>query len=180
MKNTTKVFLIAAMALTTFASCKDKKDDGPTTTNPAAPGVTTCQVNGQTWTSDQAGKYSATDSLPGCEALLNGDTMTFISTRFSDNSAILAQLVLTPARVGTYSGSTSADAGMFYLSKFDETTLFQSFLLYTTSYSFTISDWNASAKKFSGTFNITMTSNTGGSNITVTNGKCTNVPYVLE
>lgn len=180
MKNITKLFLIGAMALTTFSSCKKEKEDSPTTTTPAAPGVTTCQVNGQTWTSDQAGKYSATDSLPGCEALLDGDTMTFISSRFSDNSAILAQLVLTPARVGTYSGTTTADGGMFYLSTFDETTLFQNFLLYTTSYSFTISEWNASTKKFSGTFNITMTSNTGGSNILVTNGKCTNVPYVLD
>ena len=179
MKHITKVFFLSAMALMMAASCK-KDDDKKTDTPSANAGLTSCIVNGQSWNSGKTGTYIGLDSLPGCEARLTGDTMTFVATRFSDTAVILAQLVLKPARVGTYTGTTSTEGGMFYLPKFDETSLFQAFLMYTTSYNCTISSWDSSKKKFSGTFNFNMVSNIGGSGFNVTNGKFEEVNYVIE
>ncbi len=179
MKHITKVFFLSAMALMMAASCK-KDEDKKTDTPSANVGLTSCSVNGKAWTSGKTGTTIGLDSMPGCEAYLNGDTMVFISTNFSDTSVVLAQLVLKQARVGTYSGTTSTEGGMFYLPKFDETSLFQAFLMYTTSYNFTISSWDSSKKKFSGTFNFNMVPNIGGAGFNVTNGKFEEVNYVIE
>jgi hypothetical protein len=179
MKHITKLFFFSALALMMATSCKKDDNNNNTTPNPNA-GITSSSVNGKTWTSGKTGTYIGVDSIPGCEAYLTGDTMTFIATNFSDTSVVLAQLVLTSGRVGTYSGTTSTEGGMFYLSKFDETSLLQAFLMYTTSYNFTISKWDNASKKFSGTFNFNMVSNIGGPGFNVTNGKFDDVNYVIE
>ncbi|MBM3399803.1 MAG: hypothetical protein FJY15_04475 [Bacteroidetes bacterium] len=180
MKNITKLFFLGATALLMTTSCK-KEDDKNTTPTPSAnAGLTTCSVNGKTWTSGKTGTYTGLDSFPGSEAYMSGDTMTFVSTNFSDTSVVLAQLTLTPGRVGTYKGTTSFEGGMFYLPKFDETALFQAFLMYTTSYNFTITKWDNDTKKFSGSFNFNMVSNTGGAGFNVTNGKIEDVKYFID
>ena len=180
MKNITKLFFLGATALLMTTSCK-KEDDKNTTPTPSAnAGLTTCSVNGKTWTSGKTGTYTGLDSFPGSEAYMSGDTMTFVSTNFSDTSVVLAQLTLTPGRVGTYKGTTSFEGGMFYLPKFDETALFQAFLMYTTSYNFTITKWDNDTKKFSGSFNFNMVSNTGGASFNVTNGKIEDVKYFID
>lgn len=180
MKNITKLFFIGATALLMTTSCKKEDDKNPTPTPSANAGLTTCSVNGKTWTSGKTGTYTGLDSFPGCEAYMSGDTMTFVSTNFSDTSVVLAQLTLTPGRVGTYKGTTSFEGGMFYLPKFDETALFQAFLMYTTSYNFTITKWDNDTKKFSGSFNFNMVSNTGGAGFNVTNGKIEDVKYFID
>ncbi|NBP04830.1 MAG: hypothetical protein EBV15_01225 [Bacteroidetes bacterium] len=180
MKNITKLFFMGATTLMMATSCK-KEDDKNTTPTPSAnAGLTSCSVNGKAWTSGKTGTYTGLDSFPGCEAYMSGDTMTFVSTNFSDTSVVLAQLTLTPGRTGTYTGTTSTEGGMFYLPKFDETSLFQAFLMYTTSYTFTITKWDNTTKKFSGTFNFNMVSNTGGSGFNITNGKFEDVKYFIN
>lgn len=180
MKNITKLFLMGAMALTMTTSCK-KDDNKSTTPTPSAnAGLTSCSVNGQSWISGKTGTYIGLDSVPGCEAHLSGDTMTFVASRFSDTAVVLAQITLTPGRIGTYSGTTSTEGGMFYLPKLDQTSLFQAFLMYTTSYSFTITKWDVATKKFSGTFNFNMVSNIGGTGYNVTNGKFEDVNYIID
>lgn len=178
MRNITKLFFVSAMALMTVTSCK--KEDDKNTTPAANSGVTSCEVNGKSWTSGKTGTYLGADSLPGCEAVVVGDTMTFISTYFTDSSVILAQLVLKPGRTGVYAGTTSTEGAMLYLPKLDQASIFQALLMYTTTYSMNITQWNASAETFSGTFNLNMVSNIGGSGYNITNGKFTDVKVTLD
>lgn len=179
MKNITRLFILSALALTMATSCKKEEEKPKSTTPTGTSEYTTCEVNGKSWTSGKTGTYSS-DSFPGCEAYINGDTMVFVATRFSDSTGILAQIILKPGRVGTYSGTSTFDQGMFYLTQLDETGLFQAFLMYTTTYSLNISNWDESKKKFSATFSLNMVSNAGGPGYNVTNGKATDVNLIFQ
>jgi hypothetical protein len=179
MKNITKLFFVSALALMTVTSCK-KEENNNNTPTPTNSGIASCEVNGKSWTSGKTATYLGADSLPGCEAVIVGDTMTFISTNFTDSSVILAQLVLKPGRTGTYAGTTSAEGAMLYLPKFDQFSLLQAFLSYTTTYSMSITQWDAGSKTFSGTFNLNMVSNTGGSGYNITNGKFSDAKFSIE
>jgi hypothetical protein len=180
MRNITKLFFISAMALMTVTSCKKEDNNNNNTPANTNSGIASCEVNGKSWTSGKTGSYLGTDSLPGCEALLVGDTMTFIATNFTDSSVVLAQLVLKPARTGSYTGTTSTEGAMLYLPKLDQNSIFQAFLMYTTTYSMNITQWNEGTKTLSGTFNLNMVSNIGGAGYNITNGKFTDVKFSLD
>jgi hypothetical protein len=168
MKHITKLFFLSAMALMMASSCKkDDNNNNNSTTPTGNVGITSASLNGKSWTSGKTGTTIGLDSIPGCEAYLNGDTLIFIATNYADTSIVLAQLALTPGRTGTYTGP-------------DENLIFTSFFLYTTSYSFTINKWDSSKQLFSGTFNFNMVSNTGGQGYNMTNGKFDDVKYILD
>ncbi len=177
MKNITKLFFVSALALMTVTSCKKEENNNNTPTNS---GIASCEVNGKSWTSGKTGTYLGADSLPGCEAVVDGDTMTFLATSFLDSSVVLARLVLKPGRTGTYAGTASTEGIMLYLPKFDQNSLLQSILMYTTTYSMNITQWNEGAKTLSGTFNLNMVSNVGGSGYNITNGKFNDVKFSTE
>jgi hypothetical protein len=181
MKHITKLFFLSAMALMMAASCKkEDKNDNNTPAPSANAGITSASLNGKTWTSGKTGTTIGLDSIPGCEAYLNDDTLIFIATNYADTSIVLAQLTLTPGRTGTYTGTSSPSGFMIYLPKPDQDLIFTSFFLYTTSYSFTITKWDNSKNLFSGTFNFNMVSNTGGQGYNMTNGKFDDVQFFLE
>ncbi|MFN5217169.1 MAG: hypothetical protein ACK5CL_00245 [Sphingomonadales bacterium] len=181
MKHITKLFFLSAMALMMASSCKkDDKNDNNTPAPTANAGITSASLNGKSWTSGKTGTTIGLDSIPGCEAYLNGDTLIFIATNYADTSIVLAQLVLTSGRTGTYTGTSSPSGFMIYLPSPDQNLIFTSFFLYTTSYSFTINKWDSSKQLFSGTFNFNMVSNTGGQGYNMTNGKFDDVNYFLD
>lgn len=181
MKLISKIFFTGAIALVALNACKKKDDPAPTPTKPK--GVMTATINGSAWQSDPANKFIVIDgdTMYGADCYLEEDTLQVMAARFSDTSVILGQLVLTSGRTGTYSGTTTADVGLLFIKKFDLVGIFGALLGYTSTYNMTISSWDATNKKFSGTYSITMTNNTPGQpNIEVKSGEFTDMPYYTD
>lgn len=180
MKIISKILFAGALMLVSLNACKKEKEEDPVV-KPKATFMAT--VDGKAWQSNSATDFRVDDgdTIYGAEAFIEGDTFNFNSVRFSDTSAILGQLILTPARVGTYSGTTNIDNGIMHVSKLDFAGLFDALLNYTTTYTFTITNWDAVNKKFSATYSLTMTNNTAGkANKVVTNGEVIDMPFVVE
>lgn len=181
MKLLSKIFFTGAIALVALNACKKKDDPAPTPTKPK--GVMSATINGKAWQSDPANKFMVIDgdTVYGADCTLEADTLQILAMRFSDTSAILGQLVLTAGRTGTYSGTSTADAGLLYLKKLDLAGIFTALLGYTTTYNVNITSWDATNKKFSGTYSFTMTNNTPGQpNIEVKSGEFTDLPYEID
>ena len=178
MKLITKIFLTSSLALLSLNACKKKEDPAPT--KPSK--VFMATIDGKSWQSDPSDKFLVIDgdTAYGTDCSLEADTLSILALRFSDTSGIIGQLVLTSGRTGTYSGTTTADKGLLYIQSLDLAGIFGALLGYTTTYNVNITKWDATNKKFSGTYSLTMVPVSAGATITVTNGEFIDVPYTLE
>lgn len=171
------------MALTlTLGACKKKEDPAPST--PAAKtGILTCKVDGKSWESNTASQsvIFGGDTMPGIGAYLEGDTLTMLAFRVAgtDTSMVAMSAVLSSSRLGSYT-LNSEDENIFYFSSINPLSMFATVLGYTPSSTLTITKYDATSKKFSGKFTCTMTSNSGGADIKVTDGEFTDVTFELE
>jgi hypothetical protein len=166
MKTIKNILLMTAVAGTLFvASCT--KEPVKTTTTSSTTGVLTCKVNGTAWQSEPASKMYITPSDTGygtSASIFNGELgIQGVKIIGADTSRIAMQLVLTPAKTGTYSGVFNLQAadGALYLPKSDMNTLFAIVMGYTNSYSVTLTKVDESKKLVSGVFTITMKAPTG-------------------
>jgi hypothetical protein len=182
MKLVSKVLLTGAIALLSLNSCKKEEEENKTV-KPTT-GVMKLTLDGKEWKSNPYNEFRIEDgdTIYGTEAIFEGDSLLSITAvRFSDSSAVIGQFLLTPGRTGTYTGTTTADYGFVHVAKADFISLLDALLSYTTTYTFTITKWDATSKKFSATYSFTMTSSGGGkSNKVVTNGEITDMPYTVE
>ncbi len=165
-----------------FASCSKETPANNTNTGGTV-GRIVCKVNGTSWTSDAPDKfyYPAGDTIPGTIAtLVNGELMIqgnrIVGT---DSSAVVMNLVLTPAKTGKYEGTFSASAadGALYLPNRDIMSLLTIVMGYTNTYSVTLTKVDTSNKLVSGVFTITMKAPAGQGlpDYTITEGSFTDV-----
>jgi len=161
MKTIKNILLMTAVAGTLFvASCT--KEPVKTTTPTNGSGVLNCKVNGTAWQSEAASKMYivAGDTSYGTGAeIVNGElSVQGIKIIGSDTSRVVMQLVLTPAKTGTYSGTFSLQAadGALYFPKSDNTTLLGIVMGYTCTYSVTLTKVDQANKLLSGVYTITM------------------------
>lgn len=75
---------------------------------------------------------------------------------------------------------TGTDYGIYYFSGIDFTSFLNTFFGYTSTSTLNITKFDASSKKISGTFNVTMTSTSGAPTISLTEGTFTDVSFVVE
>ncbi|MCC6818880.1 MAG: hypothetical protein IT245_08315 [Bacteroidia bacterium] len=168
------------MALTlTLGACKKTEDPAPSNTT-AKTGTVKCKVDGQAWESNTASQLvNFGDSMiPGVSAGLEGDTFSLMAfrSRSTDTSLILLNAVLSPSRLGTYTLNTE-EYSMFYFNSIDPLALFATLFGYTSSSTLTITKYDASSKKMSGTFTCTMTPSGGGTDIKLTEGEFTDLVF---
>ena len=152
---------MTAVAGTLFvASCT--KEPVKTTTPTGTTGILTCKVNGTAWQSEAASKMYIVDgdtSYGTGAEIVNGElSIQGVKITGSDTSRVVMQLVLTPAKTGTYSGTFSLQAadGALYLPKSDMSTLLAIFMGYTSTYSVTLTKVDQANKLVSGVYTITM------------------------
>jgi hypothetical protein len=179
MKNLIKYSSLALLTITLFmSSCKKTEDTVTPSTPTAKTGIVTCKINGTAWESDaRTQKTFFIDTIvPSVRVTVEGDTMSLLAfrTRTGDSTAFLMNVLLTPARIGTYT-MTSTDYNIYHLPSTNMLALFTTLFTYTASSSMTITKFDAVNKKISGTFNTTMTPSSSGTTYTVTEGKFTDL-----
>lgn len=172
---------ILFVALTmTLGACKKKEDPAPS--NPTTKsGIFTCKVNGNAWESNAASTLVpfGDTTLPSISAELVGDTLSMIAfrTKSGDSSMLIFNVTLKSTRLGTYSMNGS-DNNIYYINTIDPLGMFAMLIGYTASSSLTITKWDATNKKISGTFTTTMTPTSGGTTYTITDGSFIDVSYI--
>jgi len=161
MKTIKNILLMTAVAGTLFvASCT--KDPVTTNNTTSTKGVLTCKVNGTAWQSEPASKIYITpsDTSYGTSAAIVNGELSVMGIKISgtDTSRVVMQLVLTPAKTGTYSGTFSLQAadGALYFPKSDNTTLLGIVMGYTCTYSVTLTKVDQANNLLSGVYTITM------------------------
>ena len=166
MKTIKNILLMTAVAGTLFvASCT--KDPVATTNTTSTKGVLTCKVNGTAWQSESASKMyiSPSDTSYGtAAAIVNGElSVQGLKITGNDTSRVVMQLVLTPAKTGTYSGTFSLQAadGALYFPKSDNNTLLSIVMGYTCTYSVTLTKVDEANHLLSGVYTITMLAPSG-------------------
>lgn len=174
MKNLIKYSSLALLTFTLFLSSCKKTEDTVTPTTPAVKtGIVTCKINGTAWESDARTQntFFIDTIVPSVRASVEGDTLSFLAfrTRTGDSSALLMNVLLTPARVGTYTMTTS-DYNIYYVPSTNLMALFTTLFSYTATSSMTITKFDKANHKISGTFNTTMTPSASGTTYTVTDG----------
>jgi hypothetical protein len=179
MKNLIKYSSLALLTFTLFLSSCKKTEDTVTPTTPAAKtGIVTCKINGTAWESDARTQntFFIDTIVPSVRASVEGDTLSFLAfrTRTGDSSGLLMNVLLTPARVGTYTMTTS-DYNIYYAPSTSLMALFTTLFSYTATSSMTITKFDKANHKISGTFNTTMTPSASGTTYTVTEGAFTDV-----
>lgn len=178
--------LLVTLTLT-LGACKKKDDTTPSSSTTSGTttktGILSCKVDGKAWESDERSKQiKFADSMyNSIGAAINGDTFSLMAFKSvsGDTSAILMNALLSSNRTGTYNMSTT-DYNIYYFSSIDPLAIFAVFFGYTAQSSLTISKFDTSNKKVSGTFNTTMTSSSGGPTITVTDGTFTDVIFDIQ
>ncbi len=181
MKAFKYLLLVSAVAGSMIlGSCT--KDPVTNTTNTGSNvGRITCKVNGTSWTSDAADKfyYPNGDTIVGTRATLSNGELSIQGTRVltGDTSTIAMNLVLTPAKTGKYEGTFDVNAadGALYLPSRKLMDLLTIVMGYTNTYSVTLTKVDATNKKVSGVFTITMKSPDGTKNYMVTEGAFTDL-----
>lgn len=175
------LFTLAAGGLLMAGACKKK-----TTTTTPPTGVVVCKVNGNSWQSDDA-SVVYTDknktTAAGTSATITGDSVLLINgvkVKGSDSSSVRLNIRLTKVKTGMYTGTTTAKYGCIYASGFDFDHIFLAVLDYNGTYTVNISSVDATNKKISGTFSISMVSKSGGTNYSVTEGSFTDVVYTVK
>jgi len=179
MKAIKNILLMTAVAGTLFVASCTKDPVNTNNTSNASTGVLTCKVNGTAWQSEPASKTYITpsDTSYGTNAaIVNGElSIQGVKILGSDTSRVAMQLVLTPAKTGTYSGTFSLQAadGALYFPKSDMNTLLAIVMGYTNTYSVTLTKVDESKKLVSGVFTITMKAPAGQGlpDYTITEGK---------
>ena len=172
---------ILFVALTmTLGACKKKEDPAPS--NPTTKsGIFTCKVNGNVWESNAASTLVpfGDTTMPSISAEIVGDTLSIIAfrTKSGDSSMLLFSATLKSTRLGTYNMSGS-DNNIFYINSIDPLAMFAILFGYTATSSLTITKWDATNKKMSGTFSSTMTPTSGGTTFTITDGSFIDVSFV--
>ena len=161
MKIIKNILLMTAVAGTLFvASCT--KEPVKTTTPTSASGVLNCKVNGTAWQSEAASKMYIVDgdtSYGTGAEIVNGElSIQGLKITGTDTSTIVMQLVLTPAKTGTYAGVFSLQAadGAAYFPKSDNNTLLGIIFGYSITYSVTLTKVDQTNKLLSGVYTITM------------------------
>lgn len=161
MKTIKNILLMTAVAGTLFvASCT--KDPVTTNNTTSTTGVLNCKVNGTAWQSEAASKMyiSNGDTIYGTVATIANGELNVQGAKIigNDTSRVVMQLVLTPAKTGTYSGTFSPQAadGALYFPKSDNNTLFAIVMGYTCTYSVTLTKVDQANNLLSGGYTITM------------------------
>lgn len=147
-----------------FSACKKDKDSTDPIVNPTSAALT-AKVDGVNFQSKDAGAVSSIDS----------HSFFLSATDAQDNSISLTG----PAAVGTYTGATNDETSGIYINK--DGALWMSSMGDGTV-TITITKYDVSSKKMSGTFSFTAPA--AGSNATgtktVTNGSFTDVTFVVQ
>lgn len=161
MKAIKNILLMTAVAGTLFlASCT--KDPVTTNNTTSTTGVLKCKVNGTAWQSEPASKLyiTPTDTSYGTSAAIVNGELSVMGIKISgtDTSRVVMQLVLTPAKTGTYSGTFNLQAadGALYFPKSDNNTLLAIVMGYTCTYSVTLTKVDQVNNLLSGVYTITM------------------------
>lgn len=158
MKNFILMFSIAAFV---FTGCKKKEDPAPSNNNnnTAPSGVLVCKVNGVEWQSDAPSKMAPFIGTPvkSTMAVREADTMTITGIRIkgNDSSAISFVFVSKPGLIGTYNLS-GLDYNGFYMAGLELDDLLEAAFAYTITSTIEITKYDATSKKMSGKFTITM------------------------
>lgn len=158
-----------------FTSCK-KDEETPTQSQPKENQVS-CSINGSAWASLPEGRsIKMGDSLvPAVSFSVEADTlsMTFVKVNGTDTNVITGVATLNTPRVGA-----CKDAMIFYFKNTDLATLYDVILNYQITSSVTITKFDATNKKISGTFNSSMKHKSGGTNYEITNGAFTDASFI--
>jgi hypothetical protein len=181
MKKILSYSSILFVALTlTLGACKKKDDSTPSNNSTTKTGVVTCKVGGNAWESNAANVLVpfADTTFPSVSAEIEGDTFSMLAfrTKSGDSSLIMMNLLMNTNRLGTYT-MTGSDYNVFYFPSIDPLALFAILFDYTATSTVTITKWDATNKKVSGTFSTTMTSSTSGPTYTVSEGSFIDIPY---
>jgi hypothetical protein len=177
MKNISKILMVVAISLTALNACKKKDETPKTPTKPT--GVMMAKVDGKTWQSDAASSFKIVDgdTVKGITIEVENDTLRFLAVRLSDTAGVLGVITLKQPRVGTYTGDGTNGGLMIYSKPFSIDNLLSTLFAYSFTYNFNITKFDVATKKISGTFNLNMTSRTGGPGISITEGEFTDVMY---
>ncbi|MBL7836872.1 MAG: hypothetical protein JNM67_05110 [Bacteroidetes bacterium] len=164
----------------TLGACKKKDETTPTNNSNPKAGIVTCKVGGTVWESNSANTpvMFGDTTFGSVTATIEGDTFSLLAFRSksADTSLIMMNLLMNTNRLGTYT-MTGNDYNIFYFPSTDPLAIFAILFDYTASSSCTITKWDATNKKVSGTFTTTMTSSSGGPTYTITEGSFIDVSY---
>lgn len=178
----TKLFPIFAIlgivTMLTFSSCsKDNSSANSPSQNvdPTKKGVLTCKINGTMWQSllgnNSFAQFNDTNRL-----IIGG-----LKVVGSDSTAVVISLLLTPNKIGTYSGILNSAAPIpsycLYYPNLKESTVMQIVINYKVTYIVNITKLDTVNGFISGTFSSTATApaGSGNPNYTITEGVFTDV-----
>ena len=172
MKNKSILILLAAVVSLPFGCKKDKKQTPAG--NPTDYGKISFNINGTPWQSSPHGSRLMVDGdiYEGIACYIFSDTFILLGCNISDSSYAGIQMnKLKPGKIGVYEDSTMKDLDMIFIEKVANPTMDQ---VYVSEYiKIEITSWDPLAKRFSGTLQARLVSNTKTINLTY--GKLDNV-----
>jgi len=160
-----KIISAALLALVVvFSACKKDKDSTDPIVNPTSAALT-AKVDGANFQSKDAGAVSGVDS----------HSFVLSATDAQENSITLTG----PTAVGNYTGATNDETSGIYINK--DGALWMSSMGDGTV-TLTITKYDVSSKRMSGTFSFTAPAAGSGATgtKTITNGSFTDVPFLIQ